>query len=193
MKYLPEIEERIRRAIKDALAIDPLISFTQLSKVLESKGIKGVGGKGLDREYVAKLVRKVNRETLIRIERAQVTERIAEIKERHRLAVTKLLKIAFYDSGSQENAGIPSPSYKDQIAAIRELMKWDLAILSAEMDAGIFQRQLGTLEIERRNVPLRPEVKEAILIAMGNLGILKQVQEIQDQPKQHDELPAPTH
>jgi hypothetical protein len=39
-------------------------------------------------------------------------------------------------------------------------MKLELAIINVEMDAGIFERHLGTLEIEKRNRPLQKEVKE---------------------------------
>jgi hypothetical protein len=68
---------------------------------------------------------------------------------------------------------MPIPKYKDQIAAINTIIKWDIAILQAEMDAGIFERQLGTLEVEKRSRPIDPEKKANIFSALERWGFIE--------------------
>lgn len=182
-------EQKIRRAIRDVLALDPLISVDALREALVKKNFKTAAGNPLDWTYIAKLVRKVNREAVTEVSRQVTDERVAKIKERYRLAMDQLLKIAFYSKELQEQ-GMPPPTYKERISAIREILKWDIAIFQAEMDAGVFERKLGTLEVERRSAPLPPELKAAIIGAMQHWG-LKMPAEALPAPKEHDE-PKPT-
>ena len=57
MKILPPAQEKMMRAIRDAIALDPLISIRSLQEVLERRGVKIAS-----REYLTKLVWKLNRE-----------------------------------------------------------------------------------------------------------------------------------
>lgn len=164
-------EYEIRRAIRDAIILDPLISLRKLQDALFEKGYKTAQGNSLHIDYVAKLVKKVNSENLWRVVNADKNKRIAEIQERYRLVLDRLLRIAFYTEDLQKD-GYPAPSYKDQIAALNAIVKLDAAVLSAEMDMGIFERHIGTLEVEKRYRPLPPEVKTAMLKAFQNLGVL---------------------
>jgi hypothetical protein len=56
------------------------------------------------------------------------------------------------------------PQTQDVIRAVNTIVKLDLAILKAEMDAGIFDRKLGSVDLNiYRAAPLDPE--KAALIA----------------------------
>lgn len=168
MKKLAIQEDKIKRAIRDILVIDPLISITKMQDALLEKGHKTSSGKVLDWRYVQKLKLKVHRKTVEDTDRAKVIPRIAEMKERYRLMTDKLLRIIF---AGDDLKSMPA-SYKDQINAINSLVKLDVLIFNAEMDAGIFERHLGTLEIEKRNKPLPPELKAVMLKAFVNWGIV---------------------
>lgn len=183
-------EQKIKRAIRDVIALDPLISVDNLRQALAKKNFRTASGEPLTWHYIAKLVRKVNRETATEVSRQVTDERVAKIKERYRLAMDQLLKIAFYSKEMQEQ-GMPPPTYKERISAIREILKWDIAIFQAEMDAGVFERKLGTLEIERRSAPLPPELKAAIIGAMRQWGLPVPAGTL-PAPKEHDE-PKPTN
>jgi hypothetical protein len=82
-----------------------------------------------------------------------------------------LVRIAFYTEDLRKE-GFPPPSYRDQIMALNAIIKLDLAILSAEMDAGIFKRHLGTIELEARSRPLADEQKQKMYDAFVNWGII---------------------
>lgn len=166
-----EKESEIKLAIRDALVLDPLISLRRLQKVLQEKRFTTASGTPLDKDYINRLIRKLTRENAEKVNRQEVAGRIAELKERYRLLYDKLLRIAFFDYEKIE-PGAPIPKHKDQIAAINTIIKWDLAILQAEMDAGIFERKLGTLEVEKRSQPLNDEQKASILNALTRWGFI---------------------
>ncbi len=164
-------EEKIKRAIRDVIVIDPLISIARLQDALFEKGYKTHSNQSLDWDYVARLKNKVHRQSIENVNHQEVTERIAQLKERYRLVFERLVRIAFY-SDDMKKDGMPPPSYRDQITALREISKLDVAIFGAELDAGIFERHLGKLEIEKRSRPLSPELKAQMLKAFANWGII---------------------
>jgi len=177
MKILPPAQEKIMRVIRDTIVFDPLVSVRSLQDVLERKGMKIAS-----REYLSRLVWKVNRALDEDVDRQKLSHRVAQLKERERVVVDRLVRIAFYTDDLKKE-GLPPPSYKDQIAALNSIMKLDLAILNAEMDMGIFERHLGTLEIERRNTPISKEMREQMRQAFINCGFFPKEQ-IKDDKKE---------
>lgn len=171
MKILQPQEEKMKLAIRDSIAIDPLISVSRLQDVLFNKGFKSANNQVLTWHYIAKLVRKINREAAERADRTKVTERLSQSKERYRLVFDRLMRIAFYTEDLKKE-GMPPPSYRDQISALNAIVRLDIAILNAEMDAGIFERHLGTLEVDKRNKPIPKELKDRIRQAMINWGMM---------------------
>lgn len=164
-------EAEIKRAIRRELALDPLLSSRRLSSRLAADGFHRNDGSDLDHEYILKLIRKINSEAVYRIHNDQIDERMIAVRERFTAIFERLFKIAFWRwEYMQEGIFMPEP--KDQIKAMENIMKYDIALVEAEMDAGIYKRNLGTLEIERRNAPLTPERKAAIELAMKNWGFL---------------------
>ncbi len=171
MKKLPVQEERIRRAIRDIAVIDPIISTRKLQDALYEKGYKTSNNTPLDWRYIHKLRTKVHRQVIEEADREKVTNRVSELKEKYRVLSERLIRIAFY-SDDLRKEGMPPPSIKDQIGAINTILRYDLALFNAQLDAGIFERHLGTLEIEQRNRPLPPELKALMLKAFVNWGIV---------------------
>jgi len=164
MKRTHEAEEKIRRIIRDAIAVDPLVSLRSLQDVLQRRNYQ-IG----DLNYISKLKKKAEADALATVDRAQISPRIAKTQERYRLIFQKLNQIAFW-TPDPTSPKMP-PSYKDQIAALKALAQLDLALLSAEMDAGIFTRHIGLVEEQRRFVPLPPEQVDMIMGAFKAWGI----------------------
>lgn len=164
-------EDKLKRAIRDAIVIDPLISVQRLQDALFEKGFRTSSNGALDWHYVAKMRDKVHRQSVENVDHQRVNERVAEMKERYRLVFERLIRIAFY-SDELKKEGVQPPSFRDQISALREISRLDVAIFGAELDAGIFERHIGTLEIEKRNKPLPPELKAQMLKAFTNWGII---------------------
>ena len=165
-KILKPAEEKIMRAVRDSIVIDPLISLLSLQDVLEKKGIKIS-----NLHYLSKLIWKINKDLSTQVDRTEITSRIAQLKERQRIVADRLVRIAFYTDDLKRD-GLPPPSYRDQIMAMNAIIKLDLAILGAEMDLGIFERHIGTVGIEARSKPLLPEQKQRMFEALVNWGII---------------------
>ncbi len=171
MKKLPQQEEKIKRAIRDAVAVDPLLSVERLRDALFDKGFKTATNNPLDWEYVARLRKKIHRTAVETVRRQDVAERINEFKEKNRLVFDRLMRIAYYTDDLKKD-GLPPPSYKDQIAALTAIVRLESMVFNAEFDAGIFERHIGTLEVEKRFKPLPPDLKMQMMIAFRNWGII---------------------
>ncbi len=178
MKKLPLHEEKIKRAIRDAVVVDPLISVARLQDALFEKGFKTPNNTPLDWDYVARLRKKIHRQAIENVNRQETSERVAELKEKNRIVFDRLVRIAYY-TDDMKKEGMQPPSYKDVIAALTAMVRLDLMIFNAELDAGIFERHIGTLEVEKRYKPLPPELKAQMMLAFKNWGIIP--------PDQHEQ------
>lgn len=150
---ITEMENIIRKTV----ALDPLVSLRKIQKIL---GDNNYPIRKL--EYIAKLRDRVHRRAIAELDQTLITERITETTERWKLSFVKLMQIAF---GEPRPGEIP-PKPFDQIMAITKLMELDLKLLSAQMDAGMFQRHIGLIEHEHRIVPIPAELKEQVNRAM---------------------------
>lgn len=173
-------EHKIKKAIRDILAVDPLVSAERMQNLLFERGFKTAGNQPMTWRYVNKLVRKVDREVLEETLRNTPEKEVAKFKEHARIVFERLMRIAFYTEDLQKQ-GMPAPSYKEQIAALTALVKLKALIINIEMDMGIFERHIGTLEVEKRYIPLPAEVKEQMMRAFQNLGFVlpEQLKEIE--------------
>lgn len=171
MKKSPLQEEKIKRAIRDILVVDPLISIAKLQDALFEKGYRSANATVLDWRYIQKLKHKVHRTTVEQTDRAKVSERVSEMKERYRLMLERLMRIVYY-SDEMKKEGFSPPTVREQINAINSIIRLDVMLFNSELDAGLFERHLGTLEIEQRNRPLPAELKAAMLKAFVNWGVV---------------------
>jgi hypothetical protein len=88
-----ETEERLKLAVRDAIAANPVISVHALQAELKTRGFQTPQGNTLDWYYVAKLVRKLNREKALAVDQQKISDRLAITKERYRVMVERLWKI----------------------------------------------------------------------------------------------------
>jgi hypothetical protein len=87
------------------------------------------------------------------------------------------------------NEGIYPPKNDEIIKAANTIIKLDLAILKSEMDAGIFDRKLGTFDVNvYRNVQLAPDTAEKIAMAVQRWGVNLNLPN--ERPKVIEQLPV---
>lgn len=122
MRKPKEIEELIKRAIRDEIALYPLKSVAQVRNALYLKGYQSLRGE-LDWHYVSRMMKAVRQENLAELSTQSRVERLANLKERHRIVTQKLARILDGDNG---------PAFADKIAAANSILKWDIALLYAE-------------------------------------------------------------
>ena len=115
--------------------------------------------------------RKLNREKALAVDQQKIQDRLAITKEQYRIITEKLWKIIDWKL-DYINEGIGMPKVQDIIRAANTIINLDLAVLKAEMDAGIFDRKLGTLDLNvYRAAPLDPEVADRIAESFKRWGI----------------------
>lgn len=146
-------EARLRRIIRDAMAIDPLISMNGLQRAVEKKI-----GRPIDEVYLKKLVNKTTGEMVIVADREKVEERISYLRERNRIICDELLRMAFPDPNSPDQ-----PGFIDRRKALESISNIEARQVKLEMDLGLFTRQLGTIEIEHRLKPIDETTLQTIV------------------------------
>jgi hypothetical protein len=172
MRKTAESEHQLKLAIRDIVARNPLVSVSALQRDLAVLGFKTNQGNPLDWYYVAKVVRKLNREKALAVDQQKIGERLAITKERYRIIIEKLWKVIDYKWEYLEKYGIAPPGTDEVLKAANTIIKLDLAILKAEMDAGIFDRKLGTVDLNvYRALPLAPDKAAKIAEAFQRWGI----------------------
>ncbi len=146
-------EARLRRVIRDTLAIDPIISLRSLQDVVEKKI-----NHSIDLEYLSKLIKKVNGEIAVRADTEKVDVKIAQLRESNRMIREALLKIAY-----------PQPQmmvkHSDQLRALELIAKIEHTQAKLEMDFGLFTRHLGQLDVDHRLHPIEDNTRANIITA----------------------------
>ncbi|HEX3861282.1 MAG TPA: hypothetical protein VHY35_06270 [Stellaceae bacterium] len=163
MRIVPAIEAEIRREIRDARAVDPLISLMALEQRLEKKFNRGFSYK-----YVAKLADKVARQALIEADRTKIEERLAFTRENYRVVRDRLMKIIAWQPSDKGRR----PYDEDVINAGKTIVGMDLAILKAEIDNGLYRRPMDAIVKDFQYEPLEPETRMVIIAAWQRGGLL---------------------
>jgi hypothetical protein len=180
MRIVPAIEAEIRREIRDARAIDPLISVSSLEETLEKKFQRGFSYR-----YIAKLADKVARQALIEADRTQIEERLAFTRENYRIIRERLMKIVNWKTGDDGHG----PWHSEVTEAAKAIVAMDLAILKAEIENGLYKRPIEVLQKEFQYEPLPPEVRVVIIAAWTRGGLLPRAAIEQMVPQQLPNAP----
>src|SRR5277367_3863787 len=93
----PAYEEKIKRAIRDALAYDPLITQNALIEQLNRRF-----DHSFDFRYIRRLTDTVMGQAQIEVDRAQLSKRLSALHETHRMARERLLSVLYW---TDESAG----------------------------------------------------------------------------------------
>jgi hypothetical protein len=156
-------EENLKRAIRDAVAIDPVAGIHQLTDML-SKRLNHT----FDPRYIKKLRDKIVRQSLIDLDRTKVEQRMAFTRENYRMMREELLKIVYW---SPETApeGERKPAARDRIEAAKNVVMMDLAIFQAELANGLYKKPIDAIAKEFQYEPLPGEVR-AVIVASWRRG-----------------------
>jgi hypothetical protein len=166
MRNTPPVEDRIKRAIRDAQALDPLITITGMQETLEKRF-----NHSFSFYYVRKLMDKVARAALMDADRTQIEQRLAFSRDNYRMLRERLLKIVYW-SPQTAAPGIKPPFHNEIIEAAKTIVILDLALLKAEIDNGLYKKPVEALAREIRYDPLPAEVRAVVIAAWVRGGLL---------------------
>ena len=137
---LEEKEEMLKKTIRNAMAINPFISIRGTQALVEQNT-----GRSISDKYVSRLMQKIRKQAVIQSDRKQMNERLAEVRERFRLLTEYLYRIVYWKWEYLKDYGVEMPKYKDKLAAMKLLAQLELALFRAELQAGAFEDQKGTM------------------------------------------------
>lgn len=172
-KHTQEQQEYHIARIRAVLVLAPDAGSRQIQKTLETSEKSPIR---LDRAYIDKLKGKIIRRRTAAINRENINARLAKIRDRK----------AVVDEMLWREATNPSNQGRDRVAALKELMKNELDMLQAEMDAGVFERKLGTLA--HIPAPINDDQRAAVMKALLAHGIVRAPVEVKaiEKPKQNE-------
>ncbi len=131
-----------QRIVRGKRAKDPLITVSGLEH-----GIEADFQRGFSHQYVSKIADKVAREGLIEADRTQIEDRMNFTRENCRMMRDRMLKTIYWQPGDSAKP----PANKDVIEAAKNVVKMDLALLSAEIARHVQEASRGA----RQGNPLR--------------------------------------
>lgn len=182
--YSDARQEYHKSRIRDIMILKPSVSAEGIQQSLEQSLMDPIR---LDREYIRKLVKKIKKDRLVKIDRADIKERIGIMRETYELVAEQMWRILL--DGTADGKG--------RVAAGKVIVDSQKILLEAEMNAGVYDRKLGTLALENTGTVehihrLDPEMKAPIMKALENYGIIKRVNYtiIDPEPSPATETPA---
>lgn len=156
--YKKETEQKHMERIREVLALKPRAGAITISNVLKTDPNEPLS---LDPHYIIKLKKKIKGERVHRLDQAVVEEHISEMQDEIDQVTVQMWAIVL-DGSADERA---------RVGAAKVIVDSKLKLFEAKLDAWIFERKLGTLEV-KRTYELKTEHKVLVLQAIANYGII---------------------
>ena len=159
VKITHPFETKIRRTIRDAYALDPLIDIPTLLKHLKQR----FDGRDFDYTYIKKLIKKIDKEVTPNLDREKVENELKVIREKMRIHIERLSIIAM----GQALDDRPKPTYTEMTQATRAISALLKFQLDAALDLGVYKKSdiIPTTD-DWRFQPMDPELRQATLTAL---------------------------
>lgn len=153
-KYSKEMEKEFIARIRSLIVQDPKMTILKVQEILEKHPTKSLH---LDRNYIAKLLKKIRNDRANRMNYETVHTILGKFEDE-----INELKIRLWSILTD-----PKAKAREKVSAIKELRDGSDTLIGRMFDAGIFERKLGSL----KNVVLSPEENAEIERVLGLTGI----------------------
>lgn len=143
--------------IREALFVRPKVGAFMVQRMLEQDGKSPLH---LHQDYINRLLQKIRKERAHR-QYKKINEEVATMEDEFEWLREETIRILL---GNTDAAG--------KIRAINTMWKMRIDLYEAKLNAGIFERRLGVLEIEKRYRPLPPDLKQKVVEVMKNWNVI---------------------
>ena len=161
--YGDETKQYHRERIREILVLKPNASVRAIRQALDADPSSPLT---LDPVYIGKHVRAIRTERSTRYVRPDMMQTIAELEDKTESVVEQMWRIVL-DPKLDERA---------RVQAGKLIVDSQHSLLESKMNAGIYERKLGTVAVEHTHehiVKLPPEIKAGILQAFKSYGIIR--------------------
>lgn len=155
--YSKENQHYYESRIRSIMVLRPEVSLREIQQTLEDSTEAPLH---LTLNYISKLKHKIVGERAHRNDNLNKGARIAALQDKHAMVAQRL----WVEASNIKNPGVV------RVMALKALVELDTKMLNAEMDAGIYERALGTLEVARK--PISVEDANRIMASLKMWGIL---------------------
>jgi hypothetical protein len=152
-RFAPTYEDRLKREIRDVIAIDPIATIPEITERLNQRL-----NHSSDPRHIKRLRDKVTHQIFIESDCLQIEQPMNITRENHRISREALLEIIY--------SRVPS---KARVEAAKALVMPDLAVFKAELETGMFKKPVEVLAKEIRYDPV-PEDVRVVMIALWKRG-----------------------
>ncbi|GIW70337.1 MAG: hypothetical protein KatS3mg101_1084 [Patescibacteria group bacterium] len=156
--YKKETEQYHIERVREVLALKPRAGAIAISRFLREDPHNPIN---LDPHYILKLKKKIEGERVHRFDHAKVEAHIAEMQDEIDQLCVEMWTIVL-NRAMDERA---------RVAAAKIIIDAKIKLFEAKLDAGIFERKLGTFDI-KNTYEIKNEHKVLILNALANYGII---------------------
>ena len=153
-------QEYHKSRIRTVMILRPDATIEEIRTALEESGDNPIT---LDRKYINKLREKIFKERARVNNNLNKTARLRILKEKLQMVERRL----WAEATNADNPGVV------RVVALKAIGENEIKLLNAEMDAGLYERQLGTLTEERRMLPLSEDTAKLVTAAMKNWGLIE--------------------
>lgn len=133
MKIQKEKRELLKTAVRDIIAQEPLISIRKAQEVVERRTEYSIGDK-----FLSRLMGEVRQEVRGYSDNKELGDRLTEVRERFRLLIKQLNRIAYWDFDTARTYNIPEPTVAEKYRAIKLIGQLELSLLRTEFALGLF-------------------------------------------------------
>ena len=120
-----------------------------------------------DKDYVSKIVRKIDRELVVNVDRIKVNEELATLGERVRMARESLIRTA---TGQIDESGF-RPAYRDKTAAWGKLLAWEKMFIDVKRQLGVFNAEVDNPIKDAAYREISDDERSRMVTAFRSLGI----------------------
>jgi hypothetical protein len=160
-KYSNGYEERLKREIRDAMAVDPIATLPALTETLNRRL-----NHSFDPRYIKRLRDKVSRQLIVESDRLLIEQRMRFTRENYRISREALLNIINPPEGERKAAP------QARVEAAKALVMLDLALFKAELETGMFKKPVDEMAKAFQYEPLDAEVRAVVVAAWQRGGLL---------------------
>jgi len=158
MKVLPEKEEFLKTTIRNAIALNPLVSIRRMQEIVEKNT-----GRSISDKYLNRLMHKIRRQAVVQSDRKQINERLAEVRERYRVLMDDLCRTIYWRPEFLHDYGLQYPSFNERLAAMKLLAQLELALFRAERETGMFENKQTAINEMLQQGVLPTELREQVI------------------------------
>ncbi len=166
MRFSDLQKERHKDRVRQVLALNPRVSVSQIQDALAQSSHP----LELPLTYIAKLVKKIEGERVHRFDWVIAAKRLSEMQDLY-AEISNALWQVLLDNGDSAT-GRKGTTPGEKVYAASQIAKLEADLLKAQMDMGIFERKLGTLDVNGKTLIELPQSHQKLLVsAFAKAGI----------------------